>query len=311
VKAWDVESSRCLATFHQHTAAVTTICGGAGGMVYSGSQDGSLLLISSLTAAVQLPNQGHGAVTVVQAPEVHTMNNCETQLFVGVEAGYIQAFMHGDQGSKASCVSVFLERPARWQALAAVGDSLFSGSAEGVLLRWDIPSNKVLACYSEGGSPISALLLRTRLTVKHNVRDTVWGGRRNGQWQMWDIVSCDEVGLLHSATGCAVVAGNARKGHVYWADSVGTVYDTDISVMGAPPCTHMAKVPEGFAVRGVCHKAKLMYVVGADAEGQSVMMRWRLCHQQHAAIKYLQSGKNVMTSVAALAQRNLFATRES
>lgn len=157
----------------------------------------------------------------------------------------------------------FTKHNAPITGISAIKDDLFSAAKDGAIYRWSIKDQEVVSTYSVRGSPVTMLLLRTRLSVDYTVRDTVWAGFENGKVQRWDIESCDAVpgGDIAESGGPAVVNGVARQGHVYWADNEG-VHDTDVSRLAQKPQTTSNYLPHGVKVKGLSHKSKRVFAVG-------------------------------------------------
>jgi len=180
----------------------------------------------------------------------------------------------------------------RITGLAVSMDSLFSCGLDGAVHQFNIKDSSITRTFQAAGPPLRTILLRTRLSLTPEPRDTVWAGGNTGVMHRWDITSGEPVGnsLVISKDQSTIIAAVARKGHVYWADINNRVYDCDASTIGSTVATAdkvvSTELPPGVKITCVSHKTKECFIAGSDAAGRPMMQKWKLSHQRNAAIKF-------------------------
>jgi len=152
---------------------------------------------------------------------------------------------------------------------------LYSSGKDGFILQWDIDYRTVLKKFGDGAFPVKSFLLRSRLNINPDLRDSMWVAFNDGKIKVWDLETGDNVlEELHLLEGPEICSAVARQRHVYYSDSAGQVHDVDMSVIGVMSKTTTVKLgEEGMLVNGLVHKGEYLYAGGEVQLGSGVRVR--------------------------------------
>jgi WD40 repeat protein len=176
IKAWDIKTGKCIATFEGHEDTVYSLAG-VGETLFSSSDDFTIkawdIKIGACIATFQGHQRGVNSLAVVG----------ET-LFSGSDDKTIKAW----DIKTGKCIATFQAHEEAVYSLAVVGETLFSGSGDDTIKAWDIKTGKCIATFQAHEEAVYSLAV---------VGETLFSGSDDNTIKAWDIKTGKCIATFH------------------------------------------------------------------------------------------------------------------
>jgi hypothetical protein len=135
IKAWDIKTGKCIATFEGHEGWIDSLAV-IGETLFSGSEDSTIKAWDIKTGKCIATFQGH-------EDTVYSLAVVGETLFSGSYDRTIKAW----NIKTGECIATFHGHNASVLSLVAAGETLFSGSVDNTIKAWDIKTGKCIATF--------------------------------------------------------------------------------------------------------------------------------------------------------------------
>jgi WD40 repeat protein len=191
IKAWDIKTGKCIATFEGHESPVNSLAV-VGETLFSGSSDATIKAWNIKTGACIATFEGH-------EDEINSLAVVGETLFSGSDDKTIKAW----DIKTGACIATFHGHKDTVYSLAVVGEMLFSGSDDKTIKAWDIKTGACIATFH--GHKDTAYSLAV-------VGETLFSGSSDATIKAWNI-----------KTGACIAT---FQGHKDWVLSLALVGET-------------------------------------------------------------------------------------